>query len=89
MAERSGTDWFEPLYDRAEGDPDAVPWAREAPSPALLAWLDQPGLEVAGSDALVIGCGLGVAAGPSGSTSRRRPSRGHGAASPTSTCPAR
>lgn len=59
MDERSGTDWFEPLYDDAEGDPGAVPWARMAPSPLLLSWLDQPGLEVAGSDALVIGCGLG------------------------------
>lgn len=59
MDERSGTDWFEPLYDDAGGDPGAVPWARMAPSPLLLSWLDQPGLEVAGSDALVIGCGLG------------------------------
>lgn len=54
-----GTDWFEPLYAGAEGDPGAVPWARLAPSPLLLAWLDQPGLDVAGSDALVVGCGLG------------------------------
>lgn len=59
MTERSGTDWFEPLYDRAGGDPDAVPWAREAPSPALVSWLVQPGLDVTDSDALVIGCGLG------------------------------
>lgn len=59
MTERTGTDWFEPLYDEAGGDPSAVPWAREAPSPLLLAWLDQPGLDVAGSDALVVGCGLG------------------------------
>lgn len=59
MTERTGTGWFEPLYDEAGGDPSAVPWAREEPSPLLLSWLDQPGLEVAGSDALVIGCGLG------------------------------
>lgn len=57
--ERDGTDWFEPLYASAGGDAAAVPWAREGPSPLLLTWLDQPGLEVAGSDALVIGCGLG------------------------------
>ena len=57
--DRDGTDWFEPLYDEAGGDPDRVPWARMAPSPLLLSWLDQPGLEVAGSDALVVGCGLG------------------------------
>lgn len=57
--DRNGTDWFEPLYEAAAGDPAAVPWARQAPSPLLLSWLDQPGLEVAGSDALVVGCGLG------------------------------
>lgn len=56
---RDGTDWFEPLYADAGGDAAAVPWAREAPSPLLLSWLDQPGLDVSGSDALVVGCGLG------------------------------
>lgn len=59
MTDRTGTEWFEPLYDAAAGDEDAVPWARGEPSPLLLAWLGQPGLEVDGSDALVIGCGLG------------------------------
>ena len=54
-----GTAWFEPLYERAAGNAAEVPWARLAPSPHLLRWLDQPGLEVAGSDALVVGCGLG------------------------------
>lgn len=56
---RRGTEWFEPLYADAGGDAAEVPWAREAPSPHLLGWLDQPGLEVAGSDAVVVGCGLG------------------------------
>lgn len=59
MADRTGTEWFEPLYDAADGDAAGVPWARAAPSPLLLSWLDQPGLDVAGSDALVVGCGLG------------------------------
>lgn len=60
MTEHAGeTDWFEPLYEAAAGDADAVPWARGEPSPLLRAWLDQPGLEVADSDALVVGCGLG------------------------------
>lgn len=54
-----GTDWFEPLYDAASGDAAQVPWARGEPNRLLRAWLDQPGLEVAGSDALVVGCGLG------------------------------
>jgi SAM-dependent methyltransferase len=53
------TTWFEPLYAGAGGDVGQVPWARGAPSPALLAWLDQPGLDVSGSDVLVVGCGLG------------------------------
>lgn len=53
------TGWFEPLYDEAGGDAGRVPWARLAPSPLLLSWLDQPGLDVDGSDALVVGCGLG------------------------------
>lgn len=57
--DRDGTDWFEPLYAAADGDAERVPWARSAPSPLLLSWLDQPGLDVAGSDALVVGCGLG------------------------------
>lgn len=51
--------WFEPLYAEAGGDPDAVPWARQRPDPHLVAWLDQPGLEVDGSDVVVVGCGLG------------------------------
>lgn len=57
--DQDGTDWFEPVYDQADGDADRVPWARGAPSPLLTSWLDQPGLEVAGSDVLVVGCGLG------------------------------
>lgn len=57
--DRDGTDWFEPLYDAADGDAEQVPWARRAPHPMLVSWLEQPGLEVADSDAMVIGCGLG------------------------------
>ncbi|MFP5310578.1 MAG: class I SAM-dependent methyltransferase [Actinomycetes bacterium] len=53
------TGWFEPLYERAGGDPSAVPWARLAPSPHVLAWLDQPGLDLTDVDAVVVGCGLG------------------------------
>ncbi|MFT5564183.1 MAG: SAM-dependent methyltransferase [Myxococcota bacterium] len=56
---RTGTGWFEPLYAGARRDAAAVPWARLAPDPQLLAWLDQPDLDVDGSDALVVGCGLG------------------------------
>lgn len=51
--------WFEPVYAAAAGDPRRVPWAQLAPDPHLVAWLEQPGLQVAGSDVLVVGCGLG------------------------------
>lgn len=53
------TDWFEPLYADADGDAAAVPWAAQAPHPHVVAWLDQPGLDVAGVDAVVVGAGLG------------------------------
>lgn len=53
------SDWFEPLYAEAQGDPAAVPWAHQEPHPHLVAWLDQPGLDVTGVDAVVVGCGLG------------------------------
>lgn len=51
--------WFEPVYAAAGEDPDAIPWARLAPHPHLVSWLEQPGLEIGGSDTLVVGCGLG------------------------------
>ena len=49
---------FESIYVRAGEDLDAIPWARLAPSPALVAWLE--GLAIpSGASALVVGCGLG------------------------------
>lgn len=57
------TGWFEPLYDRAAGDPGAVPWASAAPHPQLGPWLDAIEGGVAGLRALVVGCGLGDDAG--------------------------
>lgn len=53
------TDWFEPLYAQAARDPSRIPWARGAAHRYVTAWLDQPGLDVAGVDAVVVGCGLG------------------------------
>src|SRR5680860_936933 len=53
------TSWFEPLYARADGDPSGVPWAKLAAHPYVTGWLDQPGLDVAGVDAVVVGSGLG------------------------------
>ena len=64
--------WFRAVYDQAEGDEAAVPWADEAPHPLLEQWLDAPGLlpppcgkggeqarPLANLRALDVGCGLG------------------------------
>lgn len=49
--------WFEQVYDLAENDPAAVPWADLAPKPALVDWLAKnPG---DGKRAIDIACGLG------------------------------
>lgn len=49
--------WFEQVYDLAEGDPAAVPWADLAPKDVLVEWLGQnPG---EGRRAIDIACGLG------------------------------
>jgi SAM-dependent methyltransferase len=53
------TGWFERLYAGADGDPRRIPWARGAPHRYVTDWLDQPGLDVTGVDAVVVGCGLG------------------------------
>jgi SAM-dependent methyltransferase len=49
--------WFNAVYDTAEGDAAAVPWADLAPKAALVDWLaGNPG---EGARALDVGCGLG------------------------------
>lgn len=53
------TSWFEDLYRDADGDPSRVPWERGAAHAYVVSWLDQPGLDVTGVDAVVVGCGLG------------------------------
>ncbi|SDU16556.1 Thiopurine S-methyltransferase (TPMT) [Stappia sp. ES.058] len=51
------TSWFEAVYETAEGDAAAVPWADLAPKDALVEWLENnPGK---GASALDVGCGLG------------------------------
>jgi SAM-dependent methyltransferase len=55
---------FEEIYARAGDDLASVPWARLAPHPLLVLWLDSgdsPDARpaAAGGDALVVGCGLG------------------------------
>ncbi len=53
------TGWFDPLYRDAAGDERRVPWQRGAAHAYVTGWLDQPGLDVTGVDAVVVGCGLG------------------------------
>jgi SAM-dependent methyltransferase len=57
---------FEEIYARAGNDLASVPWARLAPHPLLVMWLDsphppgvRPARHAAGHEALVVGCGLG------------------------------
>ena len=51
--------WFEPVYEQAAGEEEAVPWARMSAHPVFLAWLEQNQPTGLGKNALVIGCGLG------------------------------
>lgn len=50
-------DWFRAVYDLADGDEAAVPWADKAAHPLLREWLHARSL--AGFRALDVGCGLG------------------------------
>ncbi len=51
--------WFEQLYQNAQGNSAAVPWAVLQPRPAFLHWAQRTKLQGHGRRALVIGCGLG------------------------------
>lgn len=53
------TGWFDPLYRRAEGHAEAVPWAGLTAHRYVVDWLDDPVAEPPGRRAIVIGCGLG------------------------------
>ncbi|MBX3013184.1 MAG: class I SAM-dependent methyltransferase [Caldilineaceae bacterium] len=53
------SNWFEELYQQAQGDSNAVPWAVLQPRPAFFQWAQRTNLQGAGRRALVIGCGLG------------------------------
>ena len=53
------TGWFEALYDLADGNLDAIPWADRGVNPWLVEWLEQHQLESDNRACLVIGCGLG------------------------------
>lgn len=51
--------WFEPLYQQAQGDATQIPWAKLQPYPYLRDWLEAGAIQGNGRKALVIGCGLG------------------------------
>ncbi len=57
----SAQQFFESIYECAEGDPTRVPWADCRPNPVLLAWLNREACHLVrpGSRAVVVGCGLG------------------------------
>ncbi|MFO1134738.1 MAG: class I SAM-dependent methyltransferase [Rhodoblastus sp.] len=50
-------EWFQAVYDLADGDEAAVPWADKQAHPLLRDWLKTASL--AGLRALDVGCGLG------------------------------
>ncbi len=53
------TGWFEALYDRADGNLDAIPWADRGVNPWLVEWLEQSQIGGDNRFCLVVGCGLG------------------------------
>ncbi len=53
------TGWFETLYDRAEGDLAAIPWADRTVNPWLVEWLDRGRVTGDNQTCVVVGCGLG------------------------------
>lgn len=59
IAHGEATGWFEPLYASAHGDAEKVPWADEKPNPWLMEWIEQQSPPRSGSNAVVVGCGLG------------------------------
>ncbi len=51
--------WFERLYDTADGDEKAVPWADMRANPNVAEWLEREQIRGDGKSAIVVGCGLG------------------------------
>ena len=52
-------DWFEAVYDLAEGDAAGVPWASLAPHALSAEWIAAQRGALAGLRTLDVGCGLG------------------------------
>lgn len=53
------TSWFEILYQSAEGNTEAIPWAHLTANSLLMEWLTRHQGAGEGKRALVVGCGLG------------------------------
>ncbi len=53
------TGWFERLYTQAQGNEQAIYWAKMVSNPNLIHWLNRRNIQGKGKLALVIGCGLG------------------------------
>ena len=53
------TGWFEELYNTAEGDETAIPWANLEVNPNLADWIESHNSQGNNKTALVVGCGLG------------------------------
>src|SRR2546423_3039916 len=51
--------WFERLYTQAQGNEQAIYWAKMVSNPNLVQWLDRRNVGGKGQRALVVGCGLG------------------------------
>ena len=58
-ARNDPTGWFEQLYNTAQGDESAIPWANLTVNPNLANWLKKQNIRGKGKTALVVGCGLG------------------------------
>lgn len=52
-------DWFDYVYEKANGDHTKVFWADLEPSPYLVQWLEKNIIEKENKKACVIGCGVG------------------------------
>jgi SAM-dependent methyltransferase len=59
LARGDATGWFDALYQHAQGNSGAIPWADLCVNPNLATWLEKQPLSGLGKRALVVGCGLG------------------------------
>lgn len=53
------TGWFDILYQAAESNEEAIPWAHLTANPLLMEWIAHNQLSYEARSALVVGCGLG------------------------------